>query len=190
MNIHHVRGAVIGIVAFLGIVVGFIIAIVYLGYAPMEGDTVASAVEQNLAMKALHAVSERQMGDVKSPVPPTQTNLAAGLKIYQQNCIICHGASDGKPSNVATGFYVASPQFAKDGAEDDPEGATYWKIHHGIRFTAMPAFQKTLKETEIWQVAIFLRHMDQLPKPVDAAWKATTSVGGMNMASTPTMNMK
>jgi thiosulfate dehydrogenase len=184
------RGAVVGIIALIGIVVGFVLALVYFGYAPMAGDTVASAVEQNLAMKALHAVSERQMGNVTSPVPPTDANLAAGLKIYQQNCIICHGASDGKPSNIAGGFYVASPQFGKDGAEDDPEGATYWKIHHGIRFTAMPAFQHTLKETEIWQVAIFLRHMDQLPKPVDAAWKATKSVGGMNMATTPSMNMK
>jgi hypothetical protein len=43
---------------------------------------------------------------------------------------MCHGASDGKASKIAAGFYVPAPQFASDGAEDDPEGATYWKIHH------------------------------------------------------------
>jgi len=190
MNRHHIRGAVAGIVALIGVAVGFVLALVYFGYAPMAGDTVASTMEQNLAMKAVHAISERQMGNVKSPVAPTDANLMAGLKIYQQNCIVCHGAADGKASNMASGFYVASPQFAKDGAEDDPEGATYWKIHHGIRFTAMPAFQRTLKETEVWQVALFLKHMDALPKPVEAAWKATKSVGGMDMSATPTMDMK
>ena len=190
MIVHHVRGAVIGIVAVLGVVLGVVLAMVYMGYAPMAADSAPSSLEANLAMKALHAASERQMGNVTSPIPANDANLAAGLKTYQQNCIICHGAADGKPSNIAVGFYVPSPQFAKDGAEDDPEGATYWKIHHGIRFSAMPAFQHSLKDTQIWQVALFLKHMDALPKPVDAAWKATKSVGGMNMDATPAMDMK
>jgi mono/diheme cytochrome c family protein len=185
-----VRGAVIGIVGLLGVVVGVLVAVVYMGYAPMAADSAPSSLEANLAMRALHAASERQMGEVKSPLPINNTNLAAGLKIYQQNCIMCHGAADGRASNIAAGFYVPSPQFATDGAEDDPEGATYWKIHHGIRFSAMPAFQHSLKDTQIWQVAMFLKHMDALPKPVSAAWKATKSVGGMNMASTPSMDMK
>ena len=187
---HHVRGAVIGVVAVLGVIVGAMLVVVYMGYAPMAGDSAPSSIEANLAMKALHAASERQMGDVKSPLTANEANLFAGLKTYQQNCIICHGAADGKPSNVAVGFYVPSPQFAKNGAEDDPEGATYWKIHHGIRFSAMPAFMHSLKDEQIWQVAMFLKHMDALPKPVDAAWKATKSVGGMDMEATPNMDMK
>ncbi len=186
--VHHVRGAFIGIAAVLGTVLGVVLAVVYMGYAPMAADSAPSAMEANLAMTALHAVSERQMGNVKNPLPPTAANLAAGLKTYQQNCVMCHGAADGKASNIAAGFYVPAPQFAKDGAEDDPEGATYWKVHHGIRFSAMPAFQHSLKDTQIWQVALFLKHMDALPKPVDAAWKATKSVGGMNTAAK--MDMK
>ncbi len=190
MIVHHVRGAVIGVAAVLGIVLGIVLAMVYMGYAPMAADSAPSSIEATLAMKALHAASERQMGNVKSPIAVDDANLAAGLKIYQHNCIICHGAADGKASNIAAGFYVPSPQFAKDGAEDDPEGATYWKIHHGIRFSAMPAFQHSLKDTEIWQVAMFLKHMNTLPKPVDMAWRATKSVGGMNMTTTPNMDMK
>ena len=190
MILHHVRGAVIGIALVLGVILGAVVAMIYMGYAPMAADSAPSSLEANLAMKALHAASERQMGNVKSPLAVTDANLAGGLKIYQQNCIICHGAADGKSSNIAAGFYVPSPQFAKDGAEDDPEGATYWKIHHGIRFSAMPAFQHSLKEAQIWQVAMFLKHMDALPKRVDAAWKATKSVGGMDMAANPAMDMK
>ncbi|HEY0384350.1 MAG TPA: cytochrome c [Candidatus Elarobacter sp.] len=190
MIVHHLRGAAIGIAAVLGIVLGIVLAIVYMGYAPMAADSAPSSIEANLAMKALHAVSNRQMGAVKSPIALNDANLTAGLKTYQQNCIICHGAADGKPSNIAAGFYVPAPQFAKDGAEDDQEGATYWKIHHGIRFSAMPAFQHSLKDTQIWQVTMFLKHMDALPQPVDMAWKRTKSVGGMNMAPSPTMDMK
>jgi mono/diheme cytochrome c family protein len=190
MIVHHVRGAAIGIAATIGVVVGAVMVIVYMGYAPMAADSAPSAIEASLAMKALHAASERQMGAVKSPLAANDANLLAGLKTYQQNCVICHGAADGRRSNIAAGFYVPSPQFAKDGAEDDPEGATYWKIHHGIRFSAMPAFMHSLKDEQIWQVALFLKHMDALPKPVDAAWKATKSVGGVDTTMTPNMDMK
>lgn len=181
MIVHHVRGAVIGVVAVLGIALGVVLTLIYMGYAPMAADTAPSDAEANLAMKAVHAISERQMGGVKNPLPYSEANLLAGLKTYEQNCVICHGASDGKPSNIAAGFYVPAPQFAKDGVEDDPEGATYWKIHHGIRFSAMPAFMHSLKVRDIWQVTMFLKHMDSLPKSVHMRWKATKSVAGMNI---------
>ena len=184
----HIRGAVIGIVAFLGIAIGAAVAMVYMGYAPMMADSAPSPLEANLAMKAVHAISERQMGDRKSPLAPTADTLSAGLTIYSQNCIMCHGAADGKPSNIAAGFYVPPPQFASDGSEDDPEGATYWKIHHGIRFSAMPAFMHSLSDVQIWQVTMFLKHMDELPKDVAVHWKALRSVGGG--ASLPKMDMK
>jgi thiosulfate dehydrogenase len=188
--VHHVRGAVIGIVAVSGVLTGILIAMVYFGYAPMAADSAPSSIEADLAMKAVHAISERQMGNVKNPLAVNPSNLAAGLQTYQQNCVICHGAADGKTSTIAAGFYVPSPQFAKNDAEDDPEGATYWKIHHGIRFSAMPAFMHSLDDKQIWQVTMFLKHMDKLPEPVAAAWKATKSVGARNGPLAPHMEMK
>lgn len=83
---------------------------------------------------------------------------------------------------------MPAPQFANDGSEDDPEGATYWKIHHGIRFSAMPAFMHSLSDTQIWQVSMFLKHMDGLPNAVEVHWKALQSVG--SGASLPKMDMK
>ena len=51
----HLRGAVIGIVALLGVIVGMVLVVVYMGYAPMAADSKPSAIEANLAMKAVHA---------------------------------------------------------------------------------------------------------------------------------------
>ena len=66
------------------------------------------------------------------------------MHLYAENCAICHGASDAKPSNPAQGFYIEAPQLAKDGVEEDPEAASFWKVKHGIRFTAMPSFTTAL----------------------------------------------
>jgi mono/diheme cytochrome c family protein len=96
--------------------------------------------------------------------------------LYADNCVICHGASDAKPSKLAQGFYIQAPQLAKDGVEDDPEAASFWTVKHGIRFTAMPSFTTTLQDEEIWKIAMFLKQMDKLPPVVDAEWKKVPSV--------------
>jgi WD40 repeat protein len=58
----------------------------------------------------------------------------------------------------------------------ETEGASFWKVKHGIRFTAMPSFTTTLQDEEIWKIAMFLKQMDKLPPTVDAEWKKVPSV--------------
>jgi len=186
----HLRGAILGIIIFCSLVVGAGAVVIYMGYAPMTADSAPSQIEASLAMRAVHAVSDREMGERKNPLAVTAQNMSEGLQVFRQNCIVCHGAADGKKSNIAYGFYVPSPQFASDGAEDDPEGSTFWKIHQGIRYSAMPAFMHALSDTQIWQVTMFLKHMDALPKETASAWKAVPSVGGTHPQSAPKMDMR
>jgi hypothetical protein len=40
----------------------------------------------------------------------------------------------------------------------------------------MPSFTLTLKDEEIWKIAMFLKQMDKLPAAVDAEWKKVPSV--------------
>jgi mono/diheme cytochrome c family protein len=94
------------------------------------------------------------------------------MKLYAVNCAVCHGAADGKSTDIAHGLYQKPPQLASDGVEDDPAGVTYWKVYHGMRLTGMPSFAATLKETQIWQVTAFLQNMDHLPPAVNAQWRA------------------
>ena len=56
--------------------------------------------------------------------------------------------------------------------EDDPEGWTFWKIKHGIRWTGMPSWKDGLNDQQIWTLALFLKHMDKLPLDADTAWRA------------------
>jgi thiosulfate dehydrogenase len=51
---------------------------------------------------------------------------------------------------------------------DDPEGSTYWKVTHGIRLSGMPAFAKTLSDTQRWQITMLVAHADKLSPAVEA----------------------
>jgi thiosulfate dehydrogenase len=145
------------------------------GMVPANADSEPSALEHWMARTSLDATIKKQAGSLADPLPADGATLSAGMKLYSQNCMVCHGASDGKPSNIAVGLYQHAPELGWHGVEDDPEGETYWKVAHGIRLTGMPSFDHTLSETQIWQLATFLKHMDSLPPVVAKAWKKLPS---------------
>lgn len=171
------RGMVWGIlIAFLLGIVGAYVFVVT-GGMPANADSDPSALERWAANKSLKASLERDAPKGPNPVPLSDANLAAGVRLYAQDCMVCHGASDGQASAIAAGLYQGPPQFATDGVEDDPEGISFWKIKHGIRLTGMPGFSASLDDTEIWQVALFLKHMDSLPPSVQRVWAKVPSAG-------------
>ncbi|MGZ3497108.1 MAG: c-type cytochrome [Vulcanimicrobiaceae bacterium] len=169
-----------------GIIVGAIATVavtVVAGYAgitsgllvPANADAQPGKFERWAASKSLHATIRREAPKMQNPVAENDENLLAGIKLYGENCAVCHGTAKGDDDNaskIAKGLYQKPPQLAKDGVEDDPAGVTYWKVKHGIRMTGMPAFTQTLSDTQIWQVSLFLKHMDHLTPAPERAWEA------------------
>lgn len=170
-----IRGLVIGVVATLAVIIVAIYFGVTMGAMPANADAKPPKVERWAASRSLHAALAREAPKGPNPVALSDDNLIAGVRLYAADCAVCHGASDANPSNVARGLYQKPPQLAKDGVEDDPEGITYWKVAHGIRFTGMPSFGATLRDEQIWQVALFLKHMDSLPAAAQKVWKGVPS---------------
>jgi thiosulfate dehydrogenase len=177
------RGFVLGIVAALVAIGLFVYLGTEAGLVPANADAKPSKLERWLARTSLRATLAREAPRSANPVPLTDANLIAGIRIYAANCAVCHGGANANPSNVARGLYQHPPQLAKDGVEDDPEGVTYWKIDHGIRLTGMPSFGRTLSVTQIWRVTLFLKHMDTLPPAAARAWRA---VGATESSAAPT----
>ncbi len=167
------RGIVIGVLLTLaiGILAGYVAVID--GWIPAGADGTPGKLERWIAKTSLHATMHRDAPRTPNPVPATDANLTDGVKLYAANCIVCHGGADKRPSNIALGLYQRAPQLASDGVEDDPEGITFWKVKHGIRFTGMPGFSQTLTDTQIWTLALFLNRMDKLPPGPQRAWQAT-----------------
>jgi thiosulfate dehydrogenase len=169
------RGVVLGVVATLVVLALGVYISVEAGLVPANADAKPSKIERWLARTSLRATMLHDAPRGPNPVALTEANLVAGIRLYAVNCAVCHGGPDGTPSNVARGLYQAPPQFAKDGVEDDPEGITYWKVDHGIRLTGMPSFGKTLDDRQLWQVTLFLKHMDALPEAPERIWKSVKS---------------
>ena len=161
-------GGVIATFAGLG-VAAYVIALA--GFFPVNADAKPSNLERWFARTALRAAIQRQAPKEPNPISPTDENLIAGIRLYKQNCAVCHGGFETSPSHIANGLYQRPPQLPKHGVEDDAAGETFWKIDHGIRLTGMPAYSKTLSEKQVWQITAFLQRMDHLPLAAQVVWE-------------------
>ena len=161
----------------LGLILGLaalpVAAYVYFrtGHPPVAVADQPFPMERQLVRVPLDARIESEMPRT-APIQPTVANLEAGARIYRQQCAACHGFY-GRPSSFAKYMYPQAPQLWEHhgrksavGVSDDPPGETYWKAANGIRLTGMPAFNKILNSTQIWQVTLLLSRADRLPPGV------------------------
>ena len=167
------KGFVIGVVFTLAALAAAAYGIIANGMISAAASGGPLPLERWAASTSLRATLAADAAKGPNPVPLTDANLIAGIKLYAEHCSICHGTAQGDAaaSPIARGAYPPPPQLATDGVEDDPEGWTFWKIQNGIRWTGMPAWRHTLSTEQMWTLALFLKHMDKLPPAAATVWQ-------------------
>jgi len=167
---------VAGIVTTIVVLAMLAFVVVKFGLVPATANGSPSPLERLMAHASLDATVERDAPKPPYPFPSSVAAIVAGAKLYTDHCAMCHGSAVGEPTILAKGLYIAPPQFVKHSVEDDPEGATYWKIEHGIRFTSMPSYKDNLTEEQIWQITYFVKNLpDRLPPEAQAEWRKPAS---------------
>jgi mono/diheme cytochrome c family protein len=162
------KGFILGVVLTLVVIAAAVYIYFATGMAPVATSAQAMPFEKKLANMALHARVEKEMPH-QAPIPADEANLTAGAKIYIEHCSVCHGLPGKQQTAIGQGEFPKPPHLFKGkGVTDDEPGETYWKVANGIRLTGMPAFDKHLAPTEMWQVSLLVAHADKLPVSVAA----------------------
>jgi mono/diheme cytochrome c family protein len=142
-----------------------------LGFFPTPANVEPPHWEHRFAMGAVDASMERHAPRITNPLTPTDQNLEDGMKLYTMNCAGCHGTLDRKFSAFGGSFYPPAPNLISD-PPDDPEWHIFYTIRTGVRYTGMPAWDKTLATDDMWKITMFLSHMDKLPPNVQQFWQS------------------
>jgi len=169
------RNFILGIVITILVLLIGGLGLALLGFLPTRANVAPSEMEHHIAMSALDNSVERHAPRLNNPVPPTDENLIEGMKIFVMNCALCHGGIDRQPSALEKSFYPPPPNFILH-PPDDPEWRLFYVIRTGVRYTGMPAWDKTLSEPDIWKVTAFLTRVDKLPPAVQDYWKKSSGV--------------
>ena len=113
-------------------------------------------------MAAVDASTDRHAPDQKNPLPADEELSSRALSSIVNHCAGCHGTPANPDSQFGRSFNPPVPQFFKEGS-DMADNQNFYIIQHGIRWTGMPAWNKTLNETQIWQLVTFLSHIEKFP---------------------------
>jgi thiosulfate dehydrogenase len=153
-----------------GVIVGVILVplCVYFyfvsGSAPAATAASPMPFESMLAHKALNARIAKEM-PASVPIQADETNLVAGAQVYRHHCAMCHGLPGQPEGPIAEGMFPHPPKLTEGmGVTDDGPGETYWKVANGIRLTGMPSFNRSLSDTEMWQVSLLAANANKLPQ--------------------------
>jgi mono/diheme cytochrome c family protein len=163
------KGFILGILVTIAAIILIGLFIAETGRVDMRADQAPSRFERRLAGGAMDASVDRNAPKVTNPLQPADATLIAGAKIYADHCALCHGDPAHPESPLAKSFYPRPPQFMTDAA-DMGDRDNYYITEHGVRWTAMPAWDKVLSQNDIWQVVTFIGHMGNLPPDVKAVF--------------------
>ncbi len=98
---------------------------------------------------------------LKSPLAPTDANVANGRSLFIQKCAACHG-QDGKAQTEFASVVAVRPEdLASQKARSLTEGEIYWLIDNGAKSTGMPAFKGRISDESVWQIALYVTQLSR-----------------------------
>ena len=93
-----------------------------------------------------------------NPLAQKPEATAGGKKLFQRNCVECHGATGtGLEKKRAADLQLTAVQQQTD-------GALFWKITNGNTDRGMPSFSR-LPELQRWQLVLYLRTLKPIADP-------------------------
>jgi mono/diheme cytochrome c family protein len=111
---------------------------------------------------ASRASIRRHASTAKNPLRGDPSAAAAGLLVYRESCLSCHGAARVRAAKFAVGLNPGAPALESKEIQAMSDGELFWVVSHGIRATGMPAFSAREDPDDIWRIVAFLRRLPRL----------------------------
>jgi mono/diheme cytochrome c family protein len=149
-----------------GFIAGFVVCLLVLvvgaiGYSYSGLQDVAAAAPENPALGwLLHNTFAHSARSAAASVTvpanfETADAVRQGAKLYNNECVYCHGSPGDEPTGLAKGLNPQPPQLLAAGRIDNP-AYIFWVAKNGVQMTAMPAWGKSYDDQHLWTVVAFL----------------------------------
>jgi mono/diheme cytochrome c family protein len=103
---------------------------------------------------------EARLASIQPQLAATPAMIQSGAQHYAALCVGCHLAPGVTKSDLRTGLYPHPPNLAQEDIQESRR--TFWIIKHGIKMSAMPAWDKTLDDAAVWDVVAFVRQLPSM----------------------------
>ncbi len=151
-------------IVFLLLLIGTILAALWF----LPGTFSAKATPPEWEVKAArfirHLATPSHFLKMSNPVRFSPEILAEARHHFADHCANCHANDGSGKTHMGPKFYPPVPDLRDPAIQTMADGELFYIIHHGIRFTGMPAWGKGLPEEDLesWKLVLFIRHLPNI----------------------------
>ena len=158
----ELKGALLAVVAL--VVAGMLAILVFVKTTGLSARATPGPVETSVARQLRSLAVPGEYEQLKNPVLVNPDSVRNGMSHFADHCAVCHANNGSGDTEMGKGMFPPAPDMRLPTTQDLSDGALFYIIEHGVRFTGMPAWGTGTVEGEeaSWHLVNFLRHLPQL----------------------------
>jgi mono/diheme cytochrome c family protein len=160
------------LIAVVGL--GIVGAFGWMGYqtftSGFSAKTEPPAIEVFMARQVRRLAIPVEKRQAQNPIPLSPDVMKESLAHFADHCATCHANDGSGQTPIGKNVYPRAPDLRLADTQSMSDGEIFWVIHHGIRFTAMPAWGESELDNDLgsWKLVHAIRHLPQLtPEELD-----------------------
>jgi len=151
-------------IVFLLLLIGTILAALWFLPGTFSAKATPTEWEVKAARFIRHLATPSHFLKMSNPVRFSHEILAEARHHFADHCANCHANDGSGKTHMGPNFYPPVPDLRDPAIQTLADGELFYIIHHGIRFTGMPAWGKGLPEEDLesWKLVLFIRHLPNI----------------------------
>ncbi len=120
---------------------------------------------------------------MKNPFVADGQGIAEGAEHFLEQCATCHALDGSGKTDIGVGLYPPPPDLRLRETQRLSDGAIFYIIKNGIRFTGMPAWD--IDDHRVWHLVAFIRRLPLLSSDeIERMSRQSKAVGTHNSTGT------
>ena len=150
------------------------IAIAVLAYSRVRGggfsaDAEPGTFERSIATRLLRLSIPADADRQQNPFATDPNAWRSSVDHFQDHCATCHGQNGRGTTEMGKNMYPKVPDLADARIQSLSDGALFYIIQNGVRWTGMPAWKGEHTPEETWRLVSFVRKMPSLtPQEIES----------------------
>ena len=151
--------------ALLVVAVAAVLSLVaYVKTTGLSARATPGPVETAIARRLRALAVPEEYADMTNPVRRNDDSVRTGMAHFADHCAVCHANDGSGDADMGRGMFPPAPDMRAPATQDLSDGALFYVIEHGVRFTGMPGWRTGTPEGEqsSWHLVNFIRHLPDL----------------------------
>ena len=134
-----------------------IVAVVLVRRGGLTASDEPNRIERALAGQLVRLSIPADVNQQQNPFGGKPDTWREARDHYADHCAVCHGRDGKGRTEVGANMYPRVPDLTSAEVQSRSDGALFYIIQNGVRWTGMPAWKQEHSAEDTWKLVSFIR---------------------------------